>query len=208
MASTEYASAMDSIFPQTWFGTQFKHAKGVEIVMGDIDSLSSYPNDWKSCLVPHLLIGKIDSPAQLAQGWDFHQAVFCHSDLGGRTKGKHSLLLLTPPTMILHPCPYIKIPNQPWNHMLASVNPVNSAVPKSQPDILIIHKLGCMDQCPRCGHMDYSLQYTREKCWVYVQTSLSLNRISVFGIFQGLVWGIISGHCTLWNDIARETWCG
>ena len=27
----------------------------------------------------------------------------------------------------------IEIPNQPWDHMLASVNPVTSAVPKSQP---------------------------------------------------------------------------
>ena len=35
-SSTKYASAMASILPQTWFGPQFKHAKGVDIVMGDI----------------------------------------------------------------------------------------------------------------------------------------------------------------------------
>ena len=35
--------------------------------------------------------------------------------------------------MLLHPCPYEDIPKQPWNPMLASVNPLNSAVSKSQP---------------------------------------------------------------------------
>ena len=46
-SSTEYDSDMASIFPQTWFGTQFKHAKGLEIVMGDIEHLSSYPHYWR-----------------------------------------------------------------------------------------------------------------------------------------------------------------
>ena len=63
---------MAPLFPQTRFGPQFKHAKGTEIVMGDIDSLSTYPNYWKSCLVPHLLIETIYPPAQLVQGWTFH----------------------------------------------------------------------------------------------------------------------------------------
>ena len=133
-SSTEYASAMDSIFPQTRFGPQFKHAKGVDIVMGDIEYLSSYPHYWKLCLVHHLLIGNFNRPAQPAQGWTCHQVVFCHSVLGGSTNGKHSLLSLTPPTMLLHPSPYEEIPKQPWNPMLASVNPVTSAVPKSQPE--------------------------------------------------------------------------
>ena len=75
-SSTEYASAMDSIFRQTWFGPQFKHAKGVDIFMGDIESLSSYANYLKSCLVTHLLIGNFDHPAQPAQGWTFHKEVF------------------------------------------------------------------------------------------------------------------------------------
>ena len=97
---------MDSIFPQTWFGPQFKHAKGVEIVMGDIESLSSYPHYWKSCLLPHLLIGSFYLPALPAQGWTCHQAVFCRLYLGGSTNAKHSLLLLTPPAMIIHPIPY------------------------------------------------------------------------------------------------------
>ena len=35
-SSTEYASVMDYIFPHTCFVPQFKHAKGVDIVMGDI----------------------------------------------------------------------------------------------------------------------------------------------------------------------------
>ena len=42
-------------------------------------------------------------------------------------------MLLTPPAMILHPCPYEDIKKQPWNPMLDSVNPVTSEVPKSQP---------------------------------------------------------------------------
>ena len=100
--------------------------------MGDIESLYSYPNYWKSFLVPHLLIGNFDRPTQPAQGWYFHQSVFWNSELGGSTDGKHSLLLLTPPVMILHPSPYLDIPKQPWNPMLASVNPVNSTVPNSQ----------------------------------------------------------------------------
>ena len=101
--------------------------------MGDIYYLSSYPHYWKSCLAPHLLIGKIDRPAQLAQGWTCHQDVFYHSYLVVSTNGNHSLLLLTPPAMLLHPFPYAEIPKQPWNPMLDSVNPVTSAVPKSQP---------------------------------------------------------------------------
>ena len=121
---TEYASAMASLFPQTRFGTQFKHDKGLDIVRVDIESLSSYPHYWKSCLVPHLLIGNIHFPAQLAQGWTFHQAVFFHSDLGVSTDGEHSLLLLTTPDMLLQSCPYAKIPKQRWNPILASVNPV------------------------------------------------------------------------------------
>ena len=129
ISSTEYASAMDSLFTQTWFGPQFKHDKWVDIVMGDIESLSSYPHYWKSCLVPHIMIGSFDRP----QGWNWHQAVFCHSDSGGRTNGKNSLLLWTPLEMLLHPSLYEEIPKQPWNPMSASVNPVTSAVPKSQP---------------------------------------------------------------------------
>ena len=87
-SSTEYASAMASIFNQNWFGTKLKHAKGVEIVMVDIESLSSYPHYWKSCLVPHLLMGNFDRPDQPAQVWNYHQAVFFNSDLGGRIYGK------------------------------------------------------------------------------------------------------------------------
>ena len=102
--------------------------------MGDIGSLSSYPYYWKLCLVPQLLIGNINSPAQLKKGWTCHQAVFWHSDLEGSNNGKHSLLLLKPPTILLHPCPYTEIPTQAWNPMLASVIPVNSAVAKSQPE--------------------------------------------------------------------------
>ena len=67
-SSTEYASAMVYIFPHTWFGPQLKHAKGVDIVMGDIESLSSYPHYWKSRLVVHLLIENFDRPDQPAQG--------------------------------------------------------------------------------------------------------------------------------------------
>ena len=34
--STDFGSSMDSSFPHTLFGHKFKHAKGVDIVMGDI----------------------------------------------------------------------------------------------------------------------------------------------------------------------------
>ena len=104
---------MASIFPQTWFVLQFKHAKGVDIFLGDIESLSSYPHYWKLCLVPHLLIGKFGRPAQPAQGCTYHQAVFCHPDLVGITDGKHSLLLLTPPSILLQPSTYTEILKQP-----------------------------------------------------------------------------------------------
>ena len=124
---------MASIFPLTWFGPQLKNTKRMDIVMGDIESLSSYPHYWNFCLVPHLLIGKIDRPAQPSQGWTCHQVVIFHSDLGGSTNGKHSLLLSEPLSILLHPSPYSEIPKQPWNPMLASVNPLTSAVPKIQP---------------------------------------------------------------------------
>ena len=84
--------------------------------------------------MPHLLIGKIKLPAQPAQGWTFHQAVFFHSYLGGSNYGNHSFLFLTPPAILLYPSPYSDIPKQPWNPLLASVNPVTSAVPKIQPE--------------------------------------------------------------------------
>ena len=35
--------------------------------------------------------------------------------------------------MLIRPFPYVEIPKQPWNPMLASVNPVTSAVTKIQP---------------------------------------------------------------------------
>ena len=132
-SSTEYSSAIASIFPQNWFGPKLKHAKGMDIVMVDIESLSSYPHYWKSCLLPHLLMGNFYRPAQPEHGWTFHQAAFCNSDLGGRTYGKQSLFFLTPPAMLLQPSPYKEIQKQPWNHMLASVNPVTSEVSKIQP---------------------------------------------------------------------------
>ena len=120
------------LLPQTHFGPQFKHAKRVDIFMGDIESLSTYPHYWKSCLVPHLLIGNIYHPDQIEQGWNLHQAGFFHSDLRGSTNGEQSLLLLTPPTMILNPYPYAEKPKQPWNPMLTSVNPVTSEATKIQ----------------------------------------------------------------------------
>ena len=78
---------MASLFPQTWFDPQLKHAKGVNTVMGDIESLDSYPHYWKLCLVVHLLVGNFDRPAQPTQGRTFHTAIFCHSDLEGSTDG-------------------------------------------------------------------------------------------------------------------------
>ena len=66
-SNTEFASSMDYLFPHNRFGPNFKHAKGVDIVMGDIESLSIHPNYWKSSLVPHSLVGKIYCPFQIAQ---------------------------------------------------------------------------------------------------------------------------------------------
>ena len=45
--NTDFASAMASIFPQTSFGPQLKHAKGVNIFMGYIEYLSTYTYYWK-----------------------------------------------------------------------------------------------------------------------------------------------------------------
>ena len=100
--------------------------------MGYIESLSSYPHHWKSCFVTHLLIWRIDCPAKLTQGWSCHHSVFFHSDLVESTNGKHTLLLLTPTLILLHPFPYADISKKPSNTMLDSVNPVTSAVPKRQ----------------------------------------------------------------------------
>ena len=103
---------MAYIFPHTHFGPQFKHSKGVDIIMGGIDSLSTYPHYWKSSFVPRLLIGKINNPVQLAKGWTCHQTEFRHSDLKGITHGEHILMLLMRPNMIIRPSPYAEIPNQ------------------------------------------------------------------------------------------------
>ena len=93
--------------------------------MSNIYSLSNYPRYCKYSLVPPLMIGNIDCPTELAHGCNCQQAEFRHSDLGGSTDGEHSLMLLTPPNMILHPSTYAEIPNQPCNPMLDIVNPVN-----------------------------------------------------------------------------------
>ena len=42
-------------------------------------------------------------------------------------------MLLTPPDILIHPCPYAKILKQYLIPMLASVEPVTSAVTKIQP---------------------------------------------------------------------------
>ena len=81
----------------------------------------------------HLLVGNIDFPVQLAQGWTFHQAEFRNSYLVGITNGELSLMLLTPPYILLHPSPYAELPKQPCDPIFHSVNPVNSAVTMSQP---------------------------------------------------------------------------
>ena len=47
-SSPDFTSAMSSISPYTRFGPQFKHARGVDIAMGDIKSISTYPHYWKS----------------------------------------------------------------------------------------------------------------------------------------------------------------
>ena len=71
---------MASLFRRTSFGTKFKHSKGVDIVMGGIYHLSTYTHYCMSYLDPYLLVGNIDCPVQLAQGWTYQQAEFWHSD--------------------------------------------------------------------------------------------------------------------------------
>ena len=100
--------------------------------MGDKESLSTYSHYWKYSLVPHLMLGKINNPFQLEQGWNCHQADFWHSDFRVSTDGDNSLMLLTPTNMILHPGPYTEVPNQPWNPMLDIVNLVNTALKINQ----------------------------------------------------------------------------
>ena len=80
------------------------------------------------------MIGKIDCPDQLAQGWNLYQAGFFHSDLGGSTNVKCSLTLMTPPNMLPYPIQYAEIPKQPWNPILASVNPVILKFTRRQPE--------------------------------------------------------------------------
>ena len=80
-SNTEFDSSIASILPHTRFVPQFKHYKGVDIAMGDTESLSTYPHYWKYYFVPNLLIGNINRSDQLTQGWTCHQAKFRHSDL-------------------------------------------------------------------------------------------------------------------------------
>ena len=124
---------MDYISPCNPFGYKFKHDKAVDNAMQDTQSLSSYPPYWKSYLVPHILSGKFNCSFNLTQGWNFHQAEFKHSNLGGNTDGVHSLMLLTPPNMMLYPGTYTEVPNQLWNPMLASINPFNLEIKMDQP---------------------------------------------------------------------------
>ena len=123
---------MDPISPHNSFGPKFKHAKGVDIVIGDIESFYTYPQYCKSSLVTHLLVWNINHHFQLAKGWNFHQSEFWNSDLMGSTDGEHSPMLLKPPNIILNPSTYAYVTNQPWNHMLDNVNPVNPAVTMGQ----------------------------------------------------------------------------
>ena len=77
-SSIEFASYMASLSPWTSFGTKFKHAKAVEIGMGDMESLSTYTYYWKSSLVPHILLGHFDFYFKLKKGWTFHQLEYKH----------------------------------------------------------------------------------------------------------------------------------
>ena len=43
-------------------------------------------------------------------------------------------MLLTSLNMLLHPGPHEEAPNQQWNHMLASINPVNYAAKMEKPE--------------------------------------------------------------------------
>ena len=87
---------MASILPHTRFGPNFKHAKVVEIVIGDMESLSTYPHYWNYHLVPQILSGKFYCYFKLTQGCTCTQVECHHSDLGGSTNGVNSLIILTP----------------------------------------------------------------------------------------------------------------
>ena len=116
---------MAPLFPHTCFGPKFEHDNMVDIVMGNVESLSTYLHYRKSSLVPHILSGKLACYFKLAQGWICHQAEFKHSGLGVSTNWVHSLMIFTPPNMLLHPGSYSKVPKKPWKPMLDSVNTVN-----------------------------------------------------------------------------------
>ena len=91
-----------SLSPHPFF-PKFKHSKAVDIAMGDMKSLSTYPHYWNSSLVIHILSWKFYYYFKLAQGWNCHQAEFQHSGLGRSTDGVHSLMLLTPRNILLCP---------------------------------------------------------------------------------------------------------
>ena len=113
---------------------------------------------------------------------------FFHSDLEVITDGKHSLLLLMPLTILLHPSPYADIPKQHWNPMLDSVNPVTSAVLKIQP--------------AQPDNPDARVYVSKAEVWPY---SLFLaghmgKRVQVPCVYNSPPWGI--RKLTI-NDLAR-----
>ena len=67
---------MDYLYPHTRFGTKFKHAKAVDIIIRDTELLSTYLYYWKYSLVTHIMSGKFDCSFKLLHGWNFHQAEF------------------------------------------------------------------------------------------------------------------------------------
>ena len=87
-------------------------------------------------------------------------------------------MLLSPPVMILHPSPYAEIPKQPWNHMLASVNPVTSAVPKIQPE--------------QPDNTEARVYVSKSKVWPYglLNTEHIGRRVRVTCVYNYLPWGI------------------
>ena len=156
---------MASILPHTRFGPNFKHAKVVEIVIGDMESLSTYPHYWNYHLVPQILSGKFYCYFKLTQGCTCTQVECHHSDLGGSTNGVHSLMLLTPPNVLINPVPYTEVPKQPCNPMVASINLVNLVLKWTNQDNSRLQNLGCMERSPSFGRMVYfHLEKLVQKC--------------------------------------------
>ena len=132
-SSTYYASDMAYLFPRTWFGPHFKHAKGVDIVIWRYLFLIFLSTLFEVFFGVSFTDRELQPPCPTCTGVDFPSGCILPFRLGRKHRWEAQFIFLTPPEMLLCPSPYSDIPKQLWNPMLAGVNPVNSVVTKIQP---------------------------------------------------------------------------